>query len=168
MVVCGGLIMRGILNRGDTLKKRCMSLLLLFAAQLVSAELLVSDAYVRALPPGQAVTAAYMTLHNDAAKAIEIVAIRSQAAESVEVHQTVKKTERVSMLQLSSLTVAAGQKLYLKPGGVHLMLIGLKNDLQDGQQLNLELQLQDGRWQTLVLPVRSVLNEHSIHHHQHH
>jgi copper(I)-binding protein len=134
----------------------------------VQAQLLINDGYVRGMPPGQSVTAAFMQLHNVGAEAVKIESLSSGSAEKVEVHQSLQEGDRVSMQQVSELTIEAGAVFELKPNGYHLMLIGLRKTLIEDDWVELEFSFVGGGQQKVSLPVRSVLNEHVNHEHHHH
>ena len=62
------------------------------------------------------------------------------------------------MRQVKTLEIAPGETVALKPGGLHLMLIGLKRPLQDGEEISLNLCSGEQCW-TYSVPVISVLKE---------
>lgn len=133
---------------------------LLSIAPWLAAELQVDDGYVRGLPPGQVVTAAFMTLRNDAEQAVSIVSASSDSAEQTEIHAHVHNNGMMRMEKVDSITVPAKGRFVLAPGEHHLMLINLSKPLKQGDQVTIALSLGDGSIQTVQLPVISVLNEH--------
>lgn len=133
---------------------------LLSIAPWLAAELQVDDGYVRGLPPGQVVTAAFMTLRNDAEQAVSIVSASSDSAEQTEIHAHVHNNGMMRMEKVDSITVPAKGRFVLAPGEHHLMLINLSKPLKQGGQVSITLSLGDGSMQTVQLPVISVLNEH--------
>ncbi|MFO0121427.1 MAG: copper chaperone PCu(A)C, partial [Inhella sp.] len=66
----------------------------------------------------------------------------------------------MKMRQIPALALPAGQAVALKPGGYHLMLIGLKQALKPGDTVpvSLVIERQDGQRETLNLqaPVRAL------------
>lgn len=116
----------------------------------------VENAWVRFLPGNT--TAAYMTLINPALKEVRIVGASSPAAERVSLHLT--STEHkghgamTGMKPLDTLTIPPKGRVELKPGGIHLMLEGLKQPLKLGQKLRLVLRFADGDTQSLEAIVR--------------
>lgn len=120
----------------------------------------VRNGYVRGLPSSVVNTSAYMTLVNRGDSDIKLTGASSPAANSVTLHNTVRRAGgQMSMEHLMSATVAAGGRLELKSGGMHLMLMGLKKPLRDGDSVRVSLQFEGGFVQTITLPVVSVLNE---------
>lgn len=125
----------------------------------------ISDAWLRAMPPGAGVAAGYVTLHNKSAKDVRVVSWRSPVAESVEVHEMKMEGGQMRMRQLEGgLTIAAGQTVALAPGGFHLMFMGVKNTAAVGSFVAVQLVMADGSSLDLVLPVRDSEPEHQSHH----
>lgn len=139
--------------------KRIIFLLALWWPCAVSAELLLLEGFVRGLPPGQKVTAAFMTLSNTGTQDVVLVAAQSDVAENLEFHQHSHEGGMMRMRQVAQLSVPAGEELELSPGHLHLMLIGLQRTLKEGDKV--EISLCDARSECLAveLPVVSVLNE---------
>lgn len=134
-------------------------LLAMFSAPSMAGEFVVSDAYIRGLPPGQTVTAAFMILSNGLDRDCHLVGASSPLASSAEVHEHSHHGGMMSMRPVDVLTIPAGQNVSLQPGGYHLMLFGLKTSLSDGEQTSITLLFEDCEQIELSVPVRSVLAE---------
>ena len=85
-------------------------------------EAVISDAWVRAMPPTQSMTAGYLKLDNTGTRAITIVGASSDASPRVEIHNTVTRDGLQRMQPVASLEIAAGESIELAPGSYHLML----------------------------------------------
>jgi len=92
---------------------------------------------VRAMPPGQANTAAYLKLHNGSLKAVALVGGSVTFAQRLEIHQTRQVDGYMRMEKLDQVIIAPGQTLSLEPGGAHLMLFGLEQALTPGAEVTL-------------------------------
>ncbi len=129
----------------------------------------IEAAWVRALPPTQKTTAAYMTLTNRGGAAIEIVGVSTPIAAQVEIHTTREVEGYMRMERLEGLSLAPGESLRLVPGGTHLMLVGLERMPLPGE--NVEICLQPGAG-TVVCTDAAVRRSESASpahdHHQHH
>jgi len=123
------------------------------------ADVEVSDAYVRGLPPGVANTAAYMKLVNNGNEPVELTHASSPVAGSVMLHSTTEHDGMLHMMHVDSVTIAAQGELLLQSGGLHLMLMELRETLRDGDEAEITLHFSDGSVETFMAPVRSVLNE---------
>lgn len=89
------------------------------------APLALTLAWVRAMPPGQSMTAAYLQITNPGATPVIIEGIRSPLGQA-SLHQTVLEDGQSRMRPVQSLTVAPSEHLAMEPGGLHVMLTGLE------------------------------------------
>jgi len=116
--------------------------------------LAVSDGWVRAAPAAGN-SAAYMIIRNDGPAPDRLLAALTPAAARVEIHRTEMEGGVARMVhQAEGLEVPAGSTVALEPGGLHVMLMDLVADLEDGQTLLLTLQFEQAGVMTLELPVR--------------
>ena len=117
------------------------------------AELDISDARIKNLPPSVPVRAGYMTIHNLEPSAVTIVSVRSDAFASVEIHQSLMMDGMMHMEPVGELTIDAGTSLQLAPGGFHLMMMQPVEPTQPGDDVEIFLQLDDGTEQGLIMKV---------------
>jgi periplasmic copper chaperone A len=136
-----------------------LALLLWCTATVARADLEVENAWVRGLPPGVANTAAFMTLRNTGSVELVLTGAESPLAASVSLHGTMNHDGVLHMMEVTSLAIPAGGVLRLESGGTHLMLEGIGATLVPGTEVALTLLFSGGAQQTLLLPVRSVLDE---------
>ena len=102
----------------------------------------VTEAWAR---PGNAGgnSAAYFIIQNPTGEDDTLLSASSQAAKFVELHLSKMDEEGVmAMIQQESIPVPAGEKVELKPGGLHVMLIELAEDLRAGATIALTLQFE--------------------------
>jgi copper(I)-binding protein len=72
----------------------------------------------------------------------------------------------MKMRELESLPIPAGKMINLSPGGMHLMLVGLKKPLKEGEQVALTLVFKDNAGKSSSLEVTApILAEPSGHDH---
>ena len=109
------------------------------AGTALAAGLTISDAWSRSTPPGVTVGVAYFTLRNDTGKSDRLLKISSSVAEKVQVHRTEILDGIARMREVAVLHVAAGETVKFEPNGMHLMLMGLKKPLVEGQAFELNL-----------------------------
>lgn len=85
-------------------------------------------------------TAAYLTITGLAGEADALMSASSPDAASVELHEATTDAQgMMGMHPIDHLDIHAGETVVLKPGGHHLMVMGLKKDLAVGGTLQLEL-----------------------------
>jgi len=113
--------------------------LVLFSASVVAGDpgIALEGAWVRALPPTQPNTAAYLSISNKGPEPVIITSASSELAGRVEFHTTREVDGYVRMEKLSTLEVAPGEQLNLSPGGTHLMLLDLERMPSAGETLSL-------------------------------
>ena len=146
---------------------RHIFVLLLFSPLLswAGSTLQVTDAWLRAMPPGQPNSAAYMVLNNTGEQVLTIVAVSSELAQRVEIHESRQQDGMWRMQAQSSLLLGAGQTTVLAPGSRHLMLFGLKRSLREGEKVQFELTLQGGAQVLVSAEVRGFATGSSHDHH---
>ncbi len=122
---------------------------------LAADTLKVDEARVVATVPGQTVAAAYLTL--ESLQDARVVAAESDVAETVQFHAMSMQGDVMRMRRLETLDLPAGRALRLAPGGIHMMLTGLRAPLRPGGAVVLRLTLAESggasRIVTLRLPV---------------
>ena len=113
--------------------------LLLAALPALAAGLSVTNAWSRSTPPVAKVGVVYFTLKNDTGKSDRLLKLSTSVAEKVEVHRTEVLDGIARMREVAVLHVDAGQTLEFKPGGMHVMLMGLRKPLVAGTAYELDL-----------------------------
>lgn len=129
----------------------CLAALL--AAGTAFAQTTVSDAWVRGMVAPQRATGAFMKITS--AQGGKLVAVATPAARVAEVHEMVMQGDVMAMRAIESLELPAGKAVELKPGGHHLMLMGIEQPLKAGETVPLTLTIEgrDGKRETLQLSV---------------
>ncbi len=121
------------------------------------ADIEVSQAHARAVPPGQSNSAAFMTLKNNSADQVALIGGTSSVATAVELHTHNHDNGVMQMRRIPQVTLLGHDQVTLKPGGLHIMLIGLNKPLQAGETIDLQLDFSDGSSQQLTVPVQPVM-----------
>lgn len=137
-----------------------LALFFLIASGPISAQAVddvtFSDPYVRGVPPGQPNSAAFMQIANKGEGNRALVGGSSPAAEVVELHTHTMDGGMMRMRQVEKIDLPAGESVSLQPGGLHVMLIGLKQKLVPGEEIELTLSFEDGSQVTVMAPVRKL------------
>ncbi len=134
-------------------------ILLVLSQNLLAADDDVSiiDPYVRAVAPGQTVSAAFLQLENKSAETRTIVNAVSPISKVVELHSHIHENGMMKMRRIDSIEIPAHGKTVLKPGGLHIMLIGLHKPLKLDQKVSITLEFKNGSSQTIEAPVRKIM-----------
>ena len=133
---------------------RLLLVLLLALPGQAFAELDISDAWIRDLPPSIPVRAGYMTLHNAQSSAVSIIALRSEAFASIEIHETLEQDGAMQMQAVPVLTIEPHTSVKLAPGGLHLMMMNPAQPSKPGDVLVITIELDDGSTQHLDMTVK--------------
>lgn len=102
------------------------------------AQIEVQQAWARPAAAGSN-SAAYMVLVNRGGAADRLLRAECQAARAVELHESMMHGDMMQMQPVAAIDVPAGGRAELKPGGLHIMLIDLQQELTAGQTLTLTL-----------------------------
>lgn len=123
------------------MKKILLASALIAASSIACAEISVKDAWVRATVPQQQSTGAFMQINSSSA--VRLVAARSSAAKVVEIHEMKMEDNVMKMREIAGVDIAAGSSVELKPGGYHVMLINLNQQIRDGDVVPVSLVFED-------------------------
>jgi copper(I)-binding protein len=108
----------------------------------------IENAWVQAIPPVSDTTAAYMKITNLGETPLRLTSASSPVARTVEPMMTTRKTrqgqEVMGMQSVAELVIPAGSSLELKPGGDHLMVMGLSVHPKEGDRIKLTVQFAPG------------------------
>ena len=133
-----------------------MLVLTLISASSFADNVTVIQAYARAVPPGHPNSAAFMVLKNTSEHDRALINARSNISKVVELHTHKKEGGMMRMRQVKKIDIKAGSETVLKPGGLHVMFIGLKQQLKAGDKVELELEFDNGATIKLTIPVKMV------------
>jgi periplasmic copper chaperone A len=132
---------------------------LAFAASLVVAsaalaqtnQLEVSSAWARATPGKAENGAAYLTIQSPTAD--RLLSVFSPVAKKAELHTMSMEGMVMKMRPLAGVDIPAGQPVTLKPGGQHVMLLGLDAPLREGQSFPLTLTFEKAGTRTVTVAI---------------
>ena len=104
------------------------------------AQVKVEGAWARPTVAGQQGGGGFMTLHSE--RADRLLGGTTPVAERFELHSMAMQGDVMLMRQVDSIALAAGQRVELKPGGLHVMFIGLKQPLALGSKVPVTLRFE--------------------------
>ena len=100
--------------------------------------------------------AAYMTIRNTGATADKLIGASSTMVGKIEIHEMRMDNGVAKMRQLQRIVIAPNSSVKLKPGGLHLMLIGLKKPIVAGAKFGVTLKFEKAADVKLELPVKTL------------
>ncbi len=116
----------------------------------------VSDPYIPAMPAGQPNGLAYMGLTNSSDQDVVLVGAEGAVAKALELHTHIMKDGMMMMKKIDKIDLPAGKTVMLETGGLHVMLIGLTQELKTDTKASLALIFNDGSKKQLEVPVRKM------------
>ena len=120
------------------------------AALPAHAQTIVANPWVRATSAPQQPAGGYLTITS--ARGGKLVEVSSPAG-MTEMHEMAMDGSVMRMRRVSAIELPAGKPVELKPGGLHLMLMGLKAPLKAGETVAFTLVVEgrDGKRETLLV-----------------
>lgn len=106
-------------------------------------DIAIGHPFAQATLPSARTGAAYLSLANSGAEDDRLLSASSGIAEKIEIHEVGVTGDVVTMRPaVDGVSIPAGQKVELAPGGYHLMLTGLKKPLVKGERVPIVLKFQ--------------------------
>ena len=121
--------------------KHLLALCALSLSTAAIAQVTASDAWVRATVPVQKTAGAFMSLQS--VKAVRLVGAASPVAATVEMHKMEMSGQTMKMHAVDAISLPAGEKVDLAKAGYHLMFLGLKGQLKEGDTVPVTLTVED-------------------------
>ena len=121
--------------------------------------ILVENPWARAMPllqgegGSETNSALYLTLRNDGGSGDRLLGGVTPVARAVEVHESYLEDDLMKMRRVASLDLPPSSITELKPGGLHIMLLGLTQPLTEGEELEVTLQFEVSGSIVLSVPV---------------
>ena len=143
------------------------ALALMWAAGAAHAQVTVGDPWVRATVAQQKATGMFAQVTS--AQGGKLVAASSPVAAVVEIHEMAMENNVMKMRAVPGLELPAGKAVDLKPGGYHVMLMGLKQQVKEGEVVPVTLVVEgkDGKRESVEVkaPVRALAAQAAGHSH---
>jgi copper(I)-binding protein len=116
----------------------------------------VERPWARATPGAAPTAAAYLTLVNRGAEADRLTAVASPVARSAELHNHVMEGNVAAMRPVAEIVVPPGGRIELKPAGLHVMLIGMRRPLKEGESFAVTLEFARAGKVEVAVPVAKI------------
>lgn len=118
----------------------------------------VKDVWARQSPTADGNSAAYMIIGNGGQKADALIGVSTDVAAMAELHEMAMENEVMKMRPVAGqrIEIPAGGSVELKPGGLHVMLMGLNQMLEPGKSFKLTLKFEKAGDQTVTVEVRKM------------
>jgi len=130
-----------------------------------SARISVTGAYSKATVAGQSVSSGFMKIAATGASD-QLISASSPVATEVQLHSMSMEGNTMKMRQIKALEIPTDSSVELTPGGLHLMLMGLKKPLAVGDVVRVKLKFASSGELEVNLPVQAVagasMHDHSM------
>lgn len=111
----------------------------------------VEDAWSRATVASMSSAAVYATISNSGESAVSVTGVQTDIAASAMLHESKMEDGMMRMRHVHMLEIPPGERKVFAPGGLHVMLMGLKNGLTQGDEFEVTFEFSDGT--TVTAPV---------------
>ena len=116
----------------------------------------ILNPHIRAMPPGQKVTAMYFQLKNSSSSNHDLIKVEGDISNMIELHTHTNNNGVMQMGEVESIPVAANDMVEAKPGSYHVMIMGLKQDLSLGDKFDFNLTFKDGSSKSITAEVKTL------------
>ena len=122
----------------------------------------IEGGWARAMPllggdsSGSTNSAVYLRIRNAGRDADRLLGGRTPSSKVVEIHESVVVDDVMRMRKLDGMEILPHDLVELKPGGVHLMLLGLTQPLSEGKEIELTLRFERSGEVVIPIPIRPV------------
>ncbi len=104
----------------------------------------VEDPWIREPPAGADTAALYMKIINKGDVSEYLVSVETNISEKNKIHRTHVTSDGISHMEaISKLEIPPSRELVLKPGGIHVMLLGLKKEIKSGDEAEVILTFEN-------------------------
>lgn len=121
-------------------------------------DLEITAAAVKAMTPGQPVGGGFLTIVNHGSQDDRLVSVTIAAdVRTVELHQMAMSNDVMTMRKLNDgVPLPAGQTVEMKPGGLHMMIMGVKAPFKAGGTVHAVLQFEKAGKVEIDIPVKDM------------
>lgn len=127
-------------------------------SRITSGVLEVKDAWARPAATGDN-GAVYCVIENGTVQDDALLSAQTDIATAVELHLSQLEGDHMSMHQQKQVVLPAGEAVEFSPGGLHIMLVGLRRDLTNGETFEIRLEFEHAGEQTVTVRVRDDVND---------
>jgi copper(I)-binding protein len=98
-------------------------------------EIIIKDQWLRPSAEKMA-TALYFTIENKGDEPDTLYSIESDVSDNIEIHETYSSGDLMGMREIGSIIIEAGTEVLLEPGSKHIMVMKLKRDIKNGDEID--------------------------------
>ena len=116
-------------------------------------DMVIKDQWIR---PGaeKMATALYFTLENNGGEADTLFAVETDIAKMVQMHETYSNGDVMGMKEIGEIIIEPKSSVKLEPGGKHIMVMKLRRDIKNGDEIEFKLYFKQAGEKIITVPVR--------------
>ncbi|NBN64328.1 copper chaperone PCu(A)C [Microvirga tunisiensis] len=127
------------------------------AGEATVGDITVRDAWTRATPPNAMAGGGFLVITNKGSTDDKLVAASAPVTERTELHEMAVIDGVMKMREMESgIPVPAGATVELKPGGLHVMFMDIKQPLKEGETLPVTLTFEKAGTVTVEMPIAKI------------
>jgi copper(I)-binding protein len=135
----------------------CLAFASAYAETIRHGDLTLQHIVIRTAPPGAKTTAGYLQIINHGGQDDRLISVAFEGAGRAAIHQMTVDDGIMKMRAIDGgVVIPAGGTVALKPGGLHLMLMRLTNQLEDGDSRELTLVFERSGKVTVSAPIKKI------------
>jgi copper(I)-binding protein len=124
-------------------------------------DLLIGHPWSRATPGGAKIGGGYMTITNNGSAPDKLLSATTSVADRVEIHEMAMSNNVMTMRKLDGgVAVPPGKTVAFAPGSYHLMLVGLKAPLKEGDRVKATLTFEKAGAVEVTINVEGIGAQH--------
>ncbi len=126
--------------------------------------ILIEEARINSVVSGMINSAGYMHINNNTARDLTLIQAKSNIAKRVELHEHVTTDGLMRMQKVDGITIPSKQSVMLKPGGYHIMFLGLQQPLNENDTAQITLLFSDGSTKSIMAVIKkpqTVIRQHN-------
>lgn len=136
--------------------KKVLLFCMLISSMTFASGIKIENAWVKAVPKGATMSAAYFEIFNENKNAVDLIRASSTYSETVEIHTHLHEDGIMKMRQVPKLTIKGNGKTILRPMSDHIMFIGLRREIKKTEVIDLTLEFSNGDKIDLKVPVKKL------------
>ena len=139
------------------MRKTVLALALMFFGAATQADVTVKESWVRGTTPAQKATGAFMEITSS--EAASLLSASSPVAGVVEIHTMKMEDGVMKMRAIPKLDLPAGKGVKLAPGGNHVMLMDLKQQMKKGDVVPITLKIEGKDKKVQMLEIKAEVRD---------
>lgn len=116
----------------------------------------ITNPWVRVTAKGMN-SALYFEVENKFSKPDTLYSVTCELAEIVEIHETFSQGDRMGMRRIKNVVIEPSSKFQFRPRAHHIMLIGLKVELEEGKEIPFTLHFKESGEVKLTAVVKKMM-----------